>query len=184
MEEFNTKAYQKIGIQNGSFSNLMTDGVSRIGLEEVTEITCADEIQDLDLMIVTDEDTSIWTTLFLKCEELEIPVMFVFNFGIGSCLTVWQPNKINLDPDFLFENRGKTPCKWMLDYTRGFNSFWNVTCHGWLDSVENWLVNERVKNSIGVFASCMAVVHTLMAMISGTQIETFPKFYLLSMVNQ
>lgn len=183
MEEIKTPHYEKVGVLKCTFSNLLKEGIGRMGMEEPKEISCISEIENLDLMIVTDEKTSLWEPVFLKCEKLGIPVMFAFNFGIGACLTVWKAERIILHPYFILDNRGKTPIKWMLDYTRGFNAFWNVTCHSWLDSVENWLKDENVKNSIGVYATSTAVIHTLSAMVYGEEIEVYPKFYLLSMAN-
>lgn len=181
MEEVKTNSYQNIGVLKSTFSNLIKEGVARIGIQEAREISSIEDIENMDLIIATDEDTSLWEPLFLKCDDMGIPVMFAFNFGIGACITVCQPKKFH--PFFIFDNQGKAPRKWMVDYTRQFNSFWNVTNHSWLDSVEKWLTENKVENSIGIYAISLAVVHTLNAMVYGEQIEVYPKFYLLSMAN-
>ncbi len=183
-ETMTVSTYHRIGIMQNQFSKVLYDGISRIGLPEVRVITTAKEIEDYgcDIVLLSDDDTAMWKEVYEMCGYLNIPVMFLFNFGIGSCLTITDPRGVK--PDFIFNNRGEEPWKWMLDYTRGHNAFFNVTNHGWLETVGNWLENVSVRNSVGIYAQTMAAIHMLTAMAHGSDVNRYPKFYLLSMVNQ
>ncbi|MDE7027229.1 MAG: hypothetical protein K2O87_04865 [Duncaniella freteri] len=178
------QTYHRIGIFQNQFSKVLLDGVSRIGLPDVRVISTTKEIEEneCDIIILANDDTLMWKEVYEMCEYLNIPVMFTFNFGIGACITITEPRGVK--PDFIFNNRGEEPWKWMLDYARGHNAFFNVTNHRWLDSAESWLENPSVKHSIGIYAQTIAAIHMLTAMAHGTEVNRYPRFYLLSMVNQ
>ena len=176
--------YHRIGIFQNQFTKVLHDGISRIGLPEVRIVTTPKEIENYqcDIVLLADDDTSMWKEVYEMCEYLNLPVMFIFNFGIGSCVTIKEPR--GGKPDFIYNSRGDEPWKWMLDYTRGHNAFFNVTNHGWLNSAEEWMENVSVKNSVGIYAQTMAAIHMLTAMAHGVDVNRYPRFYLLSMVNQ
>ena len=80
--------YHRIGIFQNQFTKVLHDGISRIGLPEVRIVTTPKEIENYqcDIVLLADDDTSMWKEVYEMCEYLNIPVMFIFNFGIGSSL--------------------------------------------------------------------------------------------------
>lgn len=172
----------KIGIIESGSSMILSDGLNRLGIENVYILDTVESVTGMDVLIINDERISEWEDFYNKCDNTGITMLFLFNFGIGGCVVMTEPNSYK--PDFIFNNRGKTPIKWMLDYAIGFNAFWNVTNHGWLSSVDDWLLNDSIKTSVGVYAMNLAALHTITAYVNGAEIERYPKFYLLTMVNQ
>jgi hypothetical protein len=182
--ENEARTYHRIGIFQNSFSKVLLEGLSRIGLPEVRIVTNVKEMDDYGcgIVLVADDDTSKWNEIYEQSRYLNIPLMFMFNFGTGSCVTVTDPRGVR--PDFLSDPQGREPWKWMFDYTRGHNAFFNVTNHEWLDSAEKWMEYPSIKNSIGVYAQTMAAINMIAVMAHGSEVYNFPKFYLLSMVGQ
>ncbi len=172
----------RIGIHKTRISAILEDALSRTGTDDVRLISHDEEFENLDMVVLDDSDTSEWRMIYDKCDKSGIPLIFLFNFGIGACLAIARQGGVN--PDFISDRHGRMPWKCMLDYTRGFNAFFNVINHGWLDSVEGWLEDASVSGSIGVYSQAMAAAHVVSAILHGAEIEYYPKFYLLSMVNQ
>ena len=101
--------YHRIGIFQNQFTKVLHDGISRIGLPEVRIVTTPKEIENYqcDIVLLADDDTSMWKEVYEMCEYLNIPVMFIFNFGIGSCVTIKEPRGGALEMDARLHERAQ-----------------------------------------------------------------------------
>lgn len=172
----------KVGIIEDGTSNEMEIGLKRLGIGNVINIGDRQTFENIDVVICPETDIEVMKETYEKAESQKIPAVFLFNFGIGGCVTVTKPGFVK--PSFIYELNGKTPVEWMLKYTRGFNEFWNVQYYPWLESVEGWINSPEIKSSIGYYTTMSATLHVLAALMTGEEIKYYPKFYLNSMKYQ
>lgn len=172
----------KVGIIKECTSNEMEIGLKRLGIGNVINIGDRQTFENIDVVICPETDIEVMKRVYEKAESQKIPAVFLFNFGIGGCVTVTKPGFVK--PSFIYELNGKTPMEWMLKYTRGFNAFWNVQNYPWLESVEGWINSPEIKSSIGYYTTISAALHVLAALMTGEEIKYYPKFYLNSMKYQ
>lgn len=172
----------KVGIIEECTSSEMEIGLKRLGIGNVINIGDRQTFENIDVVICPETDIEVMKETYEKAESQKIPVVFLFNFGIGGCVSVTKPGFVK--PSFIYELNGKTPIEWMLKYTRGFNAFWNVQNYPWLESVEGWINSPEIKSSIGYYTTMSAALHVLAALMTGEEIKYYPKFYLNSMKYQ
>ena len=71
----------------------------------------------------------------------------------------------------------------MLEYTRGYSAFWHIERNRWLDYVEKWIASTEISSSVGEYAMASVAAHLLIAIVAGSEVKTYPKFYLSTIAN-
>ncbi len=104
-----------------------------------------------------------------------------FNFGIGACITVIDPGS-GL-PHFVYDKADKDPVKAMLEYTKGYSTFWHIPRNSWVEDAMKYVATPEVRSSVGEFTMTAMTAHLLIAIVADNEVKTYPKFYLSTIAN-
>ncbi|UKI43451.1 MAG: hypothetical protein L6U16_10385 [Porphyromonadaceae bacterium] len=181
-ERINKIKSVRVGILSEGSDKVLADSLDRMGVGSVVVICDNTNFEAIDVILCSETDIDSMQVIYEKAESRRIPIVFLFNFGIGSCVTIIKPG--NIRPSFIYDHKDKTPLEWMLEYVRGYNVFWNIQKYTWLNEVEGWINSPEIRNSVGLYSTISAGLHVLAALIIGEEIKYYPKFYLVSMKDQ
>ena len=161
--------------------DIVADAVGRLGFCDIN--TCDDNsaFTQCDVALVCCSDKEMYADAICHYKSAGIPVICLFNFGIGACATVVTPD--SPIPKFVEEKSNCAAVKAMLDYARGYSAFWHIEQNRWLEYADKWIATQEISSSVGNYAMASVAAHLLIAIVAGNEIKTYPKFYLSTIAN-
>lgn len=161
--------------------DLVANAISRLGFIDISMCDNNSSLPRCDVAIFYCYNNSQCADVISHCKSVGIPLICMFNFGIGVCATV-----INSDspmPNFVKEKSGCNIVNEMLDYARGYSAFWHIEQNRWLEYADKWIATKEISSSVGDYAMASVAAHLLIAIVADNEVKTYPKFYLSTIAN-
>lgn len=160
---------------------LVSDAVSRLGFKDINVCDKGSAFPKCDVAICHCNHKNQCADAIRHYIMGGVPVICLFNFGIGACATVITPDSPL--PNFIEEKSDCDMVTAMLDYARGYSAFWHIERNRWLDYAEWWVASSEISSSVGEYAMASVAAHLLIAIVAGNEVKTYPKFYLSTIAN-
>ena len=160
---------------------LIADAIGRLGFTNIRSCDNNSPLPQCDVSIVCCTSNDRCTDTICHYKSVGVPVICVFNFGIGVCASVITPDSPL--PNFIEDKTGYDAVLSMLDYARGYSAFWHIKRNRWLDYADKWIATQEISSSVGNYAMASVAAHLLIAIVAGNEVKTYPKFYLSTIVN-
>lgn len=160
---------------------LVSDAVGRMGFKDVNTYDKGSAFPECDVAIChcIHKDQCADAIRYYMSDG--IPVICLFNFGIGVCATVITPDSPL--PNFMEDKSDCDMVTAMLDYASGYSAFWHIERNRWLEYADKWIATQEISSSVGEYAMASVATHLLIAIVAGNEVKTYPKFYLSTIAN-
>ncbi len=169
-------ADSKIVIIGNEAAELIAQAIGRLGFMDVVISSKSHNLPDCNVAICVCTEKEECNTAIAHYSKNGIPVICCFNFGIGACITVIEPG-YGL-PHFVEDKADIDPVKAMLEYTKGYSTFWHIPRNSWVEDAMKYVATPEVRSSVGEFTMTAMTAHLLIAIVADNEVKTYPKFYL------
>lgn len=161
--------------------DLVANAISRLGFIDISTCDNNSSLPRCDVAICYCYNNSQCADVISHYKSVGVPIICLFNFGIGVCATVTTPDSPL--PNFIEDKTSRDTVKAMLDYARGYSAFWHIEQNRWLDYADKWIATKEISSSVGEYAMASVSAHLLIAIVAGNDVKTYPKFYLSTIAN-
>lgn len=171
----------KVAVIGKCDNKLMEQAIKRLGFIDIVATSDWCNLPKSDIVICTCTEKEDYRAVIAHYNDVGVPVICSFNFGIGACVTVVVPG--NGLPHFIGEKAESDTVRSMLEYTSGYSKFWHIPRNSWVDEAMKYICTPEVKASIGEYTMTAMAAHLLIAVVAGNKVKTYPKFYLSTIAN-
>ncbi len=161
--------------------DLIRTAISRMGFIEIITYDIDAVFPSCDVAICTYTQKEEYKNLLRHYRSIGVPVICTFNFGVGACVTICNPDSPL--PLFIEDRYGDNVVTTMLDYTNGYSKFWVIPRNEWLEYVPKWIESPELRLTIGENTMAAMTAHILIALVAANKVKMYPKFYLSTIAN-
>lgn len=174
-------AAARVAIIGKEADKLIAQAIGHMGFIDVITRQDSHNLPQCDVTICTCTEKEVCRAVITHYNNIGVPVICTFNFGIGACVTVVVPG--NSLPHFIEEKAYSNTIRSMLEYTSGYSKFWHIPRNNWVDEAMKYIFTPEVRASIGEYTMTAMAAHLLIAVVAGNKVKTYPKFYLSTIAN-